>query len=96
MIEIPSFKDVKEHLSTKLSKLKQPAVLGASATVAAVALPAFASYLGCNVSNEWYTVGASGALGSLAAARYNQHGLPDVKCNLCNLCRLKCCKKSSN
>ena len=43
MIEIPSFKDVKEHLSTKLSKLKQPAVLGASATVAAVTLPAFAS-----------------------------------------------------
>lgn len=91
MIALPSFQDVKEHLSTKLSNLKQPVVLGASATVAAVALPAFASYLGCNVSNEWYTVGASGALGSLAAARYNQHGLPNVNCNLC---KLKCCKKN--
>lgn len=86
MIALPSFHDVKEHLSNKLSQLRQPAVLGVSATVAAVALPLAASYLGCNVSNEWYTVGASGALGSLAAARYNQHGLPS----------LRCCKKSDN
>ena len=93
MLAIPSLKELKESLFNQVSKLKQPAVLGASATVAAVALPAFAGYLGCNVSNEWYTVGASGALGSLAAARYNQHGLPNVNCNLC---KLRCCKKSSN
>jgi hypothetical protein len=93
MLSYPTLKDLKEDLFNQVNKLKQPAVLGVSATIAAVALPAVASYFGCNVSNEWYTVGASGALGSLAAARYNQHGLPDVNCNLC---KSECCNKSSN
>jgi phosphate/sulfate permease len=86
MFKLPTLQNVRDNLSNTLSQLRQPAVVGFSATVAAVALPLSASYLGCNVSNEWYTVGASGALGSLAAARYNQHGLPS----------LKCCKKSEN
>ena len=54
MLSFPSFNDLIERLSNQVNKLKQPAVLGASATVAAVALPAVAGYLGCNVSNEWY------------------------------------------
>jgi hypothetical protein len=86
MFKLPTLQNVRDNLSKTLSQLRQPAVVGFSATVAAVALPLTAGYLGCNVSNEWYTVGASGALGSLAAARYNQHGLPT----------LKCCKKGDN
>lgn len=45
-------------------------VTGAFCVGSSLLLTSLASYSGCNVSNEWYTLGAAGAVGSFAGARY--------------------------
>ena len=45
-------------------------VTGAFCVGSSILLTSLAGYSGCHVSNEWYTLGAAGAIGSFAGARY--------------------------